>query len=123
MKKNGPARNRGAARGQRRAKLYKKYSSTSLATEQAPAGSKALPRRHSQILALLRDRGRDGVSKLDCSRAMSLGMSVRICELRQLGYGTCASPATRDVGITSGGTPNPLRRDFSFRLSVSPRRL
>ena len=45
-----------------------------------------LARRQREVLALLRDRGQRGVTKIDAPPQFSLSLAARISELRQKGY-------------------------------------
>ncbi len=46
----------------------------------------ALARRQREVLDLLRERGSRGATRLDAPAHLSLSLSQRICELRQMGY-------------------------------------
>ena len=46
----------------------------------------ALARRQREVLDLLRERGPRGATRLDAPPHLSLSLSQRICELRQMGY-------------------------------------
>lgn len=58
----------------------------------APPSSKFQPNaakrqtRRREIVELLRERGEQGLSRLDAPRYLALSMPARICELRKLGY-------------------------------------
>ena len=86
MKKNDPIRESGAARGHEESKTYRRNSSTSRPAKQAPAGSKALPRRLKQTLKLLEKRGRRGVTKLDAPKYLALALSGHVHQLRRRGF-------------------------------------
>ena len=46
----------------------------------------ALARRQGEVLELLKERGPRGATGLDAPGHLSLSLSQRICELRQMGY-------------------------------------
>ncbi len=45
-----------------------------------------MARRQREVLDLLRERGARGATRLDAPGHLSLSLSQRICELRQMGY-------------------------------------